>query len=130
MAIPGAIGLWASAWHRSASLVLLCWLSLSEPVLGQQPHHAQTPYLIGRGMTDITGPAVGMPLWGFGRPDQISEGIHIRQRSRAFITVQASDASQRLVFVSADLGSIDHHMTLEVVERLQLRYGKSTPSIM
>ena len=124
MAIPGAIGLWASAWHRSASLVLLCWLSLSEPVLGQQPHHAQTPYLIGRGMTDITGPAVGMPLWGFGRPDQISEGIHIRQRSRAFITVQASDASQRLVFVSADLGSIDHHMTLEVVERLQLRYGK------
>jgi neutral ceramidase len=106
-------------------LLLLCWFFLSESALGQQRHQTQTPYLIGRGMVDITGPPVGMPLWGFGRPDQISEGIHIRQRSRAFIIVQANDEAQRLIFVSADLGSIDHHMTLEVVERLQQRYGKA-----
>ena len=74
-------------------------------------------------MADITGPAVGMPMWGFGRPDQISEGIHTRLRSRAFITVQASDPKRRLVFVSAELGSIDHHIALEVVERLQKRFG-------
>ena len=125
MAIRDAVSRWTGAWHRGVGLVLLFGFALSEPALGQQPHQAQTPYLIGRGMADITGPAVGMPLWGFGRPDQISEGIHIRQRSRAFIIVQADDSAQRLVFVSADLGSIDHHMTLEVVERLQQRYGKT-----
>ncbi|MDC6472473.1 neutral/alkaline non-lysosomal ceramidase N-terminal domain-containing protein, partial [Luminiphilus sp.] len=74
-------------------------------------------------MADITGPPVGMPMWGFGRPDQIAEGVHTRLRSRAFITVLASDPKRRLVFVSAELGSIDHHITLEVVERLQKRFG-------
>ena len=125
MAIHDAVSRWTGAWHRGVGLVLLCGFALSEPALGQQPHQTHTPYLIGRGMVDITGPPVGMPLWGFGRPDQISEGIHIRQRSRAFIIVQANDEAQRLIFVSADLGSIDHHMTLEVVERLQQRYGKT-----
>ena len=98
---------------------------MSGLAFGQKQVEAQTPYLIGRGMVDITGPEVGMPLWGFGRPDQIAEGIHIRLRSRAFISVQANDPEQRLVFVSADLGSIDHHMTLEIVERLQRRYGST-----
>ena len=83
------------------------------------------PYLIGRGIADVTGPAVGMQLWGFGRPDQIGEGIHIRQRSRAFVIAQADDPDKRLVFVSADLGSIDHHIALEVAERLQQRFGTS-----
>ena len=102
-------------------VVLLCCSML----LHMAPVTAQTaqPYLIGRGITDITGPAVGMPMWGFGRPDQIDEGIHIRQRSRAFVIAQADNPDQRLVFVSADLGSIDHHITLEVVERLQQRFG-------
>lgn len=88
---------------------------------------AQTtqPYLVGRGMADITGPLVGVPLWGFGRADQLGEGLHIRLRSRAFVVVQADDPGQRLVFVSAELGSIDHHITLEVVERLQQHFGTS-----
>jgi neutral ceramidase len=80
-------------------------------------------YLVGRGMADVTGPAVGMQMWGFGRTDQITEGIHIRQRSRAFVIAQADDPQRRLAFVSADLGSIEHHMTLEVVQRLQQHFG-------
>jgi hypothetical protein len=76
MAIHDAVSRWTGAWHRGVGLVLLCGFALSEPALGQQPHQTHTPYLIGRGMVDITGPPVGMPLWGFGRPDQISEGIH------------------------------------------------------
>lgn len=79
--------------------------------------------MLGRGIADVTGPAVGMQLWGFGRPDQIANGIHIRQRSRAFVVAQADDPSSRLVLVSADLGSIDHHISLEVVERLQQHFG-------
>ncbi|GAB5452465.1 MAG: ceramidase CerN [Halioglobus sp.] len=80
-------------------------------------------YLVGRGMADVTGPLVGVPLWGFGRPDQIGQGLHIRLRSRAFIVAQADSPERRLVFASVDLGSVDHHVTLEVVERLQARYG-------
>ena len=97
MAICGAVSRWVGVWHRGVGLVLLCGFALSEPALGQQRHQTHTPYLIGRGMVDITGPPVGMPFWGFGRPDQISEGIHLRQRSRAFIIVQANDEAQRLI---------------------------------
>jgi neutral ceramidase len=101
-------------------LLPLCGVMLfTSPILSQ----AAQPYLIGRGIADVTGPPFGVPFWGFGRPDQIGEGIHIRQRSRAFVIAQADDPDQRLVFVSADLGSIDHHIALEVVERLQQRFG-------
>jgi neutral ceramidase len=104
---------------KQALLVFLTALLVLHPpsTLGD------TPYLIGRGMTDITGPAVGTQMWGFGRADQITEGIHIRQRSRAFVIAQADQTNNRLAFVSADLGSIDHHMTLEVIERLQQLFG-------
>ena len=81
------------------------------------------PYLIGRGMSDITGPSYGVQMWGFGREDQLTEGLHIRQRSRAFIVAQANDPTKRLVFVSADLGSIEHHITLAVIDQLKQQYG-------
>ncbi len=80
-------------------------------------------YLVGRGVADVTGPVVGMPLWGFGRPDQIGEGLHIRLFSRAFVIGELNDPAQRLVFASVDLGSIDHHVVLAVVEILHARYG-------
>jgi len=124
LSIQRSIRQWTDASRRSVGGALLLYL-LALPGLAQEHHQAQTPYLVGRGMADITGPEVGMPLWGFGRPDQIDEGLHIRLRSRAFVMTQATDATQRLVFVSADLGSIDHHIALEVVERLQQRYGKT-----
>ncbi len=78
-------------------------------------------YFIGRGMTDITGPAFGIQMWGFGREDQLTEGLHIRQRSRAFIIAEPENG-KRIVFVSADIGSIEHNITLEVLDRLQARF--------
>lgn len=82
-------------------------------------------YLVGRGIADITGPVTGLQLWGFGRPDQIGEGLHIRLRSRAFIVADRERPADRLVLVSAELGSIDHHVALAVVENLQARYGQA-----
>jgi neutral ceramidase len=79
-------------------------------------------YLIGRGMTDITGPLVGVQMWGFGREEQLTEGLHIRQRSRAFIVAEPGNG-KRVVFVSADIGSIEHNMSLEVVDRLKAKFG-------
>ena len=86
--------------------------------------HSQEPYeyLIGRGISDITGPAFGVQLWGFGREDQISEGIHIRQKARAFI-IADTQLNKRIVLVTADIGSIEHHITLEVMSRLQNQYA-------
>lgn len=106
---------------RPVLAILLGMLMYTLSMLAQ----ATQPYLIGRGIDDVTGPLVGVPLWGFGRPDQVGEGLHIRLRSRAFLIAQAGDPRQRLVFVSVDLGSVDHHMTLEVVERLQQRFGEA-----
>jgi len=79
-------------------------------------------YRIGRGMSDITGPAFGIQLWGFGKEDQIGEGIHIRQKARAFIIADKQD-SKRIALVTVDIGSIEHHITLEVLSRLKKQYG-------
>ncbi|MBI3735220.1 neutral/alkaline ceramidase [Candidatus Sumerlaeota bacterium] len=80
-------------------------------------------YLIGRGMADITGPAVGIPMFGFVRADQISEGIHFRLRSRAFVIAEPGKEGKRVAFVSADLGSITHEMTREILEKLHKQFG-------
>jgi len=99
---------------RSLLAALVC--------LGATTARAAGPeYLIGRGMTDITGPAFGIQMWGFGREDQLTEGLHIRQRARAFIIAEPGNG-KRLVFVSADIGSIEHNITLEVIDRLKARY--------
>lgn len=103
----------------TALLLVLVLCSLAQPAAAQANH----PYLIGRGMADITGPVVGLQLWGFGRDDQIGEGLHIRQRARAFIVAQGDRPARRLAFVSADLGSIDHHIALTVIERLRQKYA-------
>lgn len=76
------------------------------------------PYLVGRGMADITGPAVGMKMMGYVRPDQITEGIHLRQYSRAFIVASAK-GDQRLALVTTDLMSVTHSLVLSVLDNLQ-----------
>jgi neutral ceramidase len=73
-------------------------------------------------MADVTGPAYGSPMWGFGKEGQNTQGIHIRLKSRAFIFVDP-EKNSRLVFTSVDIGSIEHHVVLEVVDRLQVLFG-------
>lgn len=108
---------------RQISRTLLQMSALLLCVTGVVPvSNAAEGYLVGRGTADITGPLVGVQLWGFGRPDQLGEGLHIRQRARAFVMAEQGNLQQRIAFVSADLGSVDHHITLEVVERLQARF--------
>lgn len=100
---------------RNVLVIFVCMTSWSAYA------ESSSNYLIGRGMADITGPAYGIQMWGFGREDQLTDGLHIRQRARAFIVAEP-DSGKRLVFVSADIGSIEHNITLEVIDRLQARY--------
>ena len=42
-------------------------------------------YLIGTGISDITGPSTEINFMGYAVPSQRGSGIHLRLRSRAFI---------------------------------------------
>jgi len=80
-----------------------------------------TQYLIGTGMADVTGPAFGSPMWGYAKPGQNTQGIHTRLKSRAFIFVDPK-TQNRLLFASVDVGSIEHHIFLEVLDRLKVKF--------
>jgi neutral ceramidase len=80
-------------------------------------------FLLGRGIADVTGPALGIQMWGYVRDGQLTEGIHTRLYSRAFIMAEKDTPADRIAIVSIDIGSITHAMQLEVVERLQKKHG-------
>lgn len=78
---------------------------------------AAEQYQIGRGKADITGPPVGVRMLGYVRPDQISEGIHLRQFARAFVVVDPA-SGRRLAIVTTDLMSVTHSLVLSVLDKL------------
>lgn len=100
-------------------------LSVEVETISPPAAHADDEnYLVGRAMTDVTGPAYGVQMWGFGREDQLTEGLHIRQRARAFIIAErGTETAHRIAFVSVDIGSIEHNMVLEVLDQLSEKFG-------
>ena len=62
--------------------------ALAVCALAAEPAAPAAPYLVGRGSADITGPPVGMKMLGYVRPDQIDEGLHLRQYARTFIVAE------------------------------------------
>lgn len=80
------------------------------------------PYLVGRGMADITGEAAEVGMMGYASPAQVSGGIHMRQRARAFIVVDQA-SGKRMVFVNNDLGMVFQGVQQAVVKQLQAKYG-------
>lgn len=79
-------------------------------------------FLVGSGIYDITGAAAEVGMMGYARPEQEVNGIHMRQRARAFVVVDPT-SGKRVVFVSADLGQVFQSVKLEVVKKLKLKYG-------
>ncbi|MBL9168933.1 MAG: neutral/alkaline non-lysosomal ceramidase N-terminal domain-containing protein [Verrucomicrobiales bacterium] len=77
------------------------------------------PYLVGRGMHDITGPAADGGMMGYASGDQRSAGIHDRQWARAFIAGGRGASDKRVVFVVVDTGQVFHAVTQGVHDRLQ-----------
>ncbi|MDF3821351.1 neutral/alkaline ceramidase [Leptospira sp. 96542] len=76
-----------------------------------------SPYLVGAGIYDITGPAAEVGMMGFAESDQKTEGIYMRLWSRAYII---GDASKRVVFVSADLGMVFQSIKQAVSKKIAL----------
>ena len=77
------------------------------------------PYLVGRGIHDVTGPAADGGMMGYAEGAQRSGGLHDRQWARAFIAAGRSPGSPRVVFVVVDAGQVFHSITQGVNDRLQ-----------
>uniref|UniRef100_A0A9R1SLT6 Neutral ceramidase n=2 Tax=Cyprinus carpio TaxID=7962 RepID=A0A9R1SLT6_CYPCA len=80
----------------------------------------ESPYLIGVGRADCTGPVADLPMMGYANTDQTARGIHTRLFSRAFIV---DDGSKRVVFITADIGMVSQRLRLEVLQELKAKYG-------
>ncbi|WP_327677371.1 neutral/alkaline ceramidase [Streptomyces sp. NBC_00467] len=79
-------------------------------------------YLVGRGISDVTGEAAETGMMGYSSFDQKTSGIHQRQRSRAFVVVDRA-SGKRIVYVNADLAMIFQSVQQGVIARLKERYG-------
>lgn len=72
---------------------------------------------IGAAMYDITGPAAEVGMFGYAKAGQLTSGIHMRLRARAFaFHDRVSDA--RCVYVVADVGMVSEWVRQAVVTRL------------
>ena len=84
---------------------------------------AEGENLVGIGKADVTGPAVEIPLMGYGKSNQAAGGIHTRLFSRSFIFQNKGSSNDVVVFVSVDLAMIGHLMKQKVVEKLSEKLG-------
>ncbi len=105
--------------------VLLCapfiW-GLSLPAAGAGPCAGSTSFLVGSGVYDITGPAVGVRMLGYAMLQQTTAGIHTRLRSRAFVIASPCNG-RRIALVTADLAMICQAVRQQVLQKLHATYG-------
>lgn len=114
------------------------WVSTTQgPTTTQSSPTTQTPttqtpdlppsqnfsgYYIGVGRADCTGQVSDINLMGYGKNGQNAQGLLTRLFSRAFILADP-DGSNRMAFVSVELCMISQRLRLEVLKRLQSKYG-------
>lgn len=104
-------------------LCLLCAISLlAIPTHNVTFAEENWNFYVGTGIYDITGPAAEVVMMGYASNEQITEGIHLRLRSRAFIFADNTN-NKRTVFVSADLGQLFQGVKQGVMRKLQETYG-------
>ncbi|KAJ7591365.1 Neutral/alkaline nonlysosomal ceramidase [Mycena floridula] len=85
-------------------------------------HDVQGQYLLGLGTGDITGPVVETNMMGYASLAQTDTGLHMRQRSRAFIVADANAPSSRIVFINADIAMGDTGVRRSIVSQLSSQF--------
>jgi neutral ceramidase len=81
-------------------------------------------WLVGRGIADITGEPWDVGMMGYGMRFQRTTGIHLRQRSRAFVIADRTSGN-RIAFVVADIGMFFGNVRAAVLARLDpAKYGE------
>jgi len=104
-------------------VMMVSWALACSLALGCSADPADGGYLIGRAIADITLPVVGVPMLGYVRADQISEGLHQRQYARAFVIADSADRT-RVALATCDLAFPTHTLKLAVLERVQRKIGR------
>lgn len=104
--------------RATARWAVLCLFFL----LGARATAADNPFLIGRGMADITGTAAEVGMMGYVSTEQRVGGIHLRLYARAFVVVDP-DSGRRVAFVSADQAMIFQSIQQGVLARLAQKFG-------
>ncbi|KAJ7174628.1 Neutral/alkaline nonlysosomal ceramidase [Mycena filopes] len=84
---------------------------------------AQSQYLLGLGIADITGPVVETNMMGYASLAQTDTGLHLRQRARAFIIGETDNTANRIVFINADIAMGDTGIRRGVLAGLAAKYG-------
>ncbi|KAG2015237.1 ceramidase [Coprinopsis cinerea AmutBmut pab1-1] len=79
-------------------------------------------YLLGLGIGDVTGPVVETNMMGYASLEQNGRGLHMRQRSRAFIVAEESAPNNRIVFINSDVGMGDTGVRRSIVQQLSSQY--------
>lgn len=101
---------------RLASLLIAMGM-----IMHSSSAEAAGQFLVGTGMYDITGPAAECGMMGYSMPDQTTEGIHMRLRSRAFVVVDPA-SGKRVALVIAEAGIIPQGIHQAVVKKLLSKY--------
>ncbi|WP_280398628.1 neutral/alkaline ceramidase [Nocardia carnea] len=98
--------------------------AVSPGVPGQSATAAAEPaageYLVGLGISDITGPAAECGMMGYSQQDQTTAGIHLRPRARAFVFAAGG---RRVVFAVAENAMIFQSVHRGVLTELARRFG-------
>ncbi|WP_438388424.1 neutral/alkaline ceramidase [Actinopolyspora saharensis] len=81
------------------------------------------PYLLGRGIGDVTGQAAENGMMGYARIGQRTTGIHQRQRARAFVVAEHDRPDRRVAVVVVDAGMVFGCVREAVIARLAERLG-------
>ncbi|KAJ6473129.1 Neutral/alkaline nonlysosomal ceramidase [Mycena sanguinolenta] len=84
---------------------------------------AQSQYLLGLGIADITGPVVETNMMGYASLGQTDTGLHMRQRARAWIIGETATTANRVVFVNADIAMGDTGVRRAIIAGLAGKYG-------
>ncbi|KAJ7165659.1 Neutral/alkaline nonlysosomal ceramidase [Mycena crocata] len=84
---------------------------------------AQSQYLLGLGIADITGPVVETNMMGYAALSQTDSGLHQRQRARAFIIGEPDTPANRVVFINADIAMGDTGVRRAILAALAAKYG-------
>ena len=79
-------------------------------------------FVVGCGISDITGEIAQCGLLGYGKAEQIADGLHLRLRARAFVFADAADDG-RLLLVVCELPLMFESVHEEVLRRLRAVYG-------
>ncbi|UFS95206.1 neutral/alkaline ceramidase [Nocardia huaxiensis] len=106
----------AGAAAGTAALAVAGTLALPEG----EARAENADFLIGVGISDITGPAAECGMMGYSQFGQDTAGIHLRPRARAYVF---ATGDRRLAYVVADNGMIFQSVHRGVLQELARRFG-------